>query len=186
MSRCNKLFRRVGLTITLFIVLAPAYLSALACPAGENPAQNNGATWVLHKAHSELAGDYDPRRDPEKDLAAASEEARRFNKNILVVVGGEWCSWCHTMDRFFHDHPNLEALRDNNYVFMKVNMSQENQNRAFLSRFPRIRGYPHIFVLADSGALIRSQTSNELEDGKSYNEELFKKFLEHFGPKTRQ
>jgi len=90
------------------------------------------------------------------------------------------------MDRFFHDHPNLEALRDKNYVFMKVNMSQENPNRVFLSRFPKIRGYPHIFVLADSGTLIRSQDTNELEDAKSYNEELFKKFLERFGPKTSQ
>jgi hypothetical protein len=65
-------------------------------------------------------------------------------------------------------------------------MSQENPNRAFLSRFPKIRGYPHIFVLADSGTLIRSQATNELEDGKSYNEAGFKKFLEYFALKTGQ
>lgn len=46
---------------------------------------------------------------------------------------------------------NLETMRDKNYVYMKMNMSQENRNRAFLSQFPRIPGYPHIFVLADTG-----------------------------------
>ena len=185
MSRCNSLFRFGRLLLTLLVALVPACSCVLAWPAAGNSGQK-GSTWVLHTPHNELAGDYDPRRDPEKDLAAASEEARRSNKNIFVVVGGEWCSWCHTMDRFFHEHPDLEALRDKNYVYMKVNMSQENPNRAFLSRFPRIRGYPHIFVLADSGTLIRSQATDELEDGKSYSEELFKKFLEHFGPKSRQ
>ena len=69
---------------------------------------------------------------------------------------------------------------------MKVNVSQENRNRAFLSRFPRIPGYPHILILADSGTLIRSQATGELEDGKSYSEPLFKKFFEHFAPKTEQ
>jgi len=69
---------------------------------------------------------------------------------------------------------------------MKVNMSQENPNRAFLSRFPKIHGYPHIFILTASGTLIRSQETGELEDGKSYSEELFKKFLEHFIAKANQ
>ena len=131
-----------------------------------------------------LADGYDPRRDPDKDLAAASEEAKRSNKNIFVVVGGEWCSWCHTMDRFFHEHADLAALRDNNYVTMKVSMSQENPNRAFLSRFPPIHGYPHIFILDAQGKLIHSQPTNGLEDGRSYNLGRFKAFLNHFAPKT--
>lgn len=131
-----------------------------------------------------LADGYDPRRDPEKDLAVATEEAKRSNKNIFVVVGGEWCSWCHTLDRFFQEHADLAALREKNYVTMKVNMSQENPNRAFLSRFPRIHGYPHIFILDPNGKLIHSQPTNELEDGRSYNVEGFRKFLERFAPRA--
>lgn len=131
-----------------------------------------------------LADGYDPRRDPDKDLAAASAEAKQLNKNIFVVVGGEWCSWCHTLDRFFREHADLAALRDKNYVTMKVSMSQENPNRAFLSRFPRIHGYPHIFILDAQGKLIQSQSTNELEDGRSYNANRFKAFLEKFAPKN--
>jgi thiol:disulfide interchange protein len=127
---------------------------------------------------------YDPARDPEKDLAAAAAEAKHSNRNIFVIVGGEWCSWCHIMDDFFHDHQDLASLRDRNYVLMKVSMSQENPNRAFLSRYPRIHGYPHIFILDADGKLIQSQATNELEDGRSYNAKRFEKFLEKFAPKS--
>jgi len=127
---------------------------------------------------------YEPRRNPEKDLASAATEAKNSNRNILVVVGGEWCTWCHIMDEFFRDHPDLKSLRDKNYVLMKLNMSRENENRAFLSRYPKIHGYPHIFILDADGKLIQSQATNELEDGKSYNAKRFKKFLGKYAPKT--
>jgi len=136
--------------------------------------------------HNATADGYDPRRDPDKDLAAASEEAKRTTKNIFVVVGGEWCSWCHALDHFFHEHPEVAALRDKHFVTMKVSMSQENPNRAFLSRFPRIHGYPHIFILDANGKLIQSQPTNELEDGRSYNVKRLKAFLEGFAPKSIQ
>jgi thiol:disulfide interchange protein len=133
--------------------------------------------------HNALADRYDPTRNPDKDLAAVSEDAKRSNKNIFVVVGGEWCSWCRTLERFFQEHPDLEALLDRNYVTMKVSMSQENPNSAFLSHFPYIRGYPHIFILDARGSLIHSQPSNVLEDGRSYSAKRFQEFLERFAPK---
>jgi thiol:disulfide interchange protein len=126
---------------------------------------------------------YDPKRDPEKDPAAALAEAKTSNRNIIVIVGGDWCSWCHIMDDFFHEHPDVMALRDKNYALMKLNMRQENPNRAFLSRFPRIHGYPHILILDADGKLVQSQPTNVLEDGRTYKVKRFKKFLEDFAPK---
>lgn len=180
MNPSNNWYKSSLLRILLFAALVYAYFCA--------PVSLDHKTFVQPTTASApdtaLADGYDPRRDPDKDLAAASEEAKQSNKNIFVVVGGEWCSWCHTLDRFFHEHADLMALRDNNYVMMKVSMSQENPNRAFLSRFPRIHGYPHIFILDASGKLIQSQPTNELEDGRSYNVERFRKFLERFAPRA--
>ena len=136
--------------------------------------------------HNPSADRYDPQRDPAKDLASASEEAKRSNKNIFVVVGGESCSWCHTLEYFFQEHSDLKALLDKNYVAMKVSMSQENPNRAFLSRFPYIHGYPHIFILDAQGNLIHSQPTDVLEDGRSYNAKRFQQFLERFAPKSSE
>lgn len=173
----SSLFR-----IPLFAALVYAYFCAPVSLEHKTFVQPTTAS----APNNALADGYDPRRDPDKDLAAASEEAKRSNKNIFIVVGGEWCSWCHTLDRFFQEHADLATLRDKNYVVMKVSMSQENPNRAFLSRFPRIHGYPHIFILDANGDLIHSQPTNELEDARSYNVSRFKAFLERFAPKNSQ
>ena len=45
--------------------------------------------------------------------------------------------WSVPYNWFFQDHPELEALREKNYV----------------ARFPKIHGYPHIFILAANGTL---------------------------------
>lgn len=180
MNPNNNSYRSSFVRIPLFAALVYAYFCApvsLERKALVQPITASAPQYVITEG-------YDPRRDPDKDLAAASEEAKRSNKNIFVVVGGEWCSWCHTLDRFFHEHADLATLRDKNYVLMKVSMSQENPNRAFLSRFPRIHGYPHIFILDANGKLIQSQPTNELEDGRSYNVERFKKLLERFAPRA--
>src|SRR6266850_6076581 len=101
--------------------------------------------------------EYDPSRNAAQDLAAAIKEAQRTGKNVLLEVGGEWCSWCHTLDKFFAAHPELVQLRDKNFVTLKVNYSDENQNEEVLSRYPTINGYPHIFFLDSKGKLLLSQ-----------------------------
>ena len=179
MNLNNNWSRGSGLRIPLFAALVYAYFCAPISLEHQAFVQ----TATTPAPQNTLADGYDPARDPDKDLALASEEAKRSSKNIFVVVGGEWCSWCHTLDRFFHEHPDLQGLRDENYVSMKVNMSQENPNRAFLSRFPYIHGYPHIFILDAGGKLIHSQPTNALEEGRSYNLKRFQEFLERFAPK---
>ncbi len=124
--------------------------------------------------------DYDPQRDAAGDVRAAVSEARRAGKNVLLEVGGRWCSWCRTMDRFFTAHTDLLALREKNYVMVKVNFSPENENKALLSKYPEIPGYPHLFVLNGAGKLIHSQDTSVLESGKSYDPARFRAFLERW------
>ena len=52
---------------------------------------------------------------------------------------------------------------------MKVNYSEENQNKEFLSQFPEVPGYPHWFVLDADGKLLHSQPTADLEAGDSYS-----------------
>lgn len=179
MNLSNNRLNGSGIRIPLCAALVYAYFCAPISLKQEASVQ----TATAPASQNALADGYDPLRDPGKDLAAATAEAKMSNRNIFVEVGGEWCSWCHTLDRFFHEHPDLEALRDQSYVIMKVNVSQENPNRAFLSRFPFIHGYPHIFILDAQGKLMRSQSTNVLEDGRSYNTRRVRELLERFAPK---
>ena len=79
---------------------------------------------------------YDPRRDPQRDLQAAIYEAKAGAKRIILEVGGEWCGWCHLLERFAHEDPEVRQLWSGAFVTVKVNMSEENRNERFLARVP--------------------------------------------------
>ena len=120
---------------------------------------------------------FDPKRDAAKDIQAAVAEAKRTKRRVILDVGGEWCSWCHTLDRYFVAHPDLAATRDQLYVWIKVHWSPEFPNEAVLSKYPKIPGYPHLFVLDQEGKLVQSQGTAELEDGSSYSLDKMQQFL---------
>ena len=120
---------------------------------------------------------FDPTRDAAKDLDAALVKARAENKRVLVEVGGEWCTWCHILDRFFAANPGLLAYREARFVWLKVNFSRANENQALLARWPKVAGYPHLFVLASDGTLEHSQDTGVLESGKSYDAAKVREFL---------
>jgi len=123
---------------------------------------------------------FDPKRDPAADLAAALDMAKAGGKRVIVDVGGEWCSWCHILDRFFAGNAELDALRRSRYVWLKVNWSRENENRAFLARWPKVAGYPHLLVLDADGKLVHSQDTGVLERGKGYDDAKMRAFLTRY------
>jgi len=126
---------------------------------------------------------YDPKRNAAQDLTEAISEASRTGKNVMVEVGGDWCSWCHTLDNFFAAHQDLIELRDKNFVTLKINFSQENENEKVLSQYPQINGYPHIFFLNPKGKLLQSQDTSVMENGSSYNLERVRDVLTKWAPK---
>jgi thioredoxin-related protein len=128
---------------------------------------------------------YDPKRDAARDIDDSVAEAKRTNRRILLEVGGEWCSWCHILDEYFDEHPDLTALRDKNFVTVKINFSEENPNKEVLSRYGPINGYPHIFVLDSDGKFLHSQGTGVLESGKSYNLEKMNNFLTEWAPRIK-
>lgn len=125
---------------------------------------------------------FDPTRNAAADLQAAIGKAGKENKRIILDVGGEWCGWCIHMDKFFAMNKSLSKLRDANYVWVKVNMSEENENKEFLAKYPAAAGYPHLYVLEKDGTLIQSQNTSDLEEGETYNLKVFTDFLKKYAP----
>lgn len=126
---------------------------------------------------------FDPLRDPAKDFESAKQKARETGQRIILDVGGEWCIWCRQMDDFFLRNPELLAFREKRFIWVKVNMSDENPNQAFLSQFPPIPAYPYLFVLDSEGKLLHSQRTGKLESGKGYSLSKFQVFLKSWAPK---
>ena len=136
----------------------------------------------LAAAASDLPTKFDPSRDALKDVATAVAQAKSDGKRVLVDVGGEWCSWCHVLDKFMDSDDAVRSARDAAFVLVKVNWSPENKNANLLSKWPKIKGYPHFFVLDATGKLIWSQDTGELEAGESYDRTKFLVFLSKLAP----
>jgi thioredoxin-related protein len=124
---------------------------------------------------------FDPARDAAKDIRDAVKEAQRSGRRLLLDVGGDWCVWCLRLDKFFEDNPDLAGELQRQFVVVKINFSKENKNDKVLSAYPRIPGYPHIFVLDAGGRLLHSQDTGELEEGKGYSKEKVRDFLGKWG-----
>lgn len=128
---------------------------------------------------------FDPTRNPATDLQAAIAKAQKGNKRIILDVGGEWCSWCRLMDNYLIKNAELGKLRDDNFVWLKINMSEENENKEFLSAYPLATGYPHLYVLESDGKFLHSQDTSELEQDKSYNLQKFTDFLKKWSSSNK-
>jgi thiol:disulfide interchange protein len=124
---------------------------------------------------------YDAGRDPFADGRAALQLARQTGRRVLIEVGGNWCSWCHVLDRFLDQHASLRSKLHENFVLLKVNVDEVNDNAEFLSAFPEALGCPHMYVTESDGSVIHSQDTAEfLQDGR-YSEKRFVDFLERWG-----
>ncbi len=144
--------------------------------------------FVSSMAVAAAAGPFDPSRNASNDLAAAEQQAASQHKNVLLDVGGNWCSWCILFDRFLHDNADLASLLEDHYVVVHVNMSRENPNTAFLASYPKIEGYPSLIVLSPQGKLLHTQDTDPLQNSENlqdgYSRKRVQAFLTKWSPRT--
>jgi thioredoxin-related protein len=120
---------------------------------------------------------YDAKRDPETDLKTTVVRATKEKKRILMIVGGNWCSWCRRLDRYFNEKPAITTALAKNYLIMKVNYDDDNSNLSFLQDYPDISDFPHFYILDAKGKVVHSQSGSKMERFGSYKESAMLEFL---------
>ena len=120
---------------------------------------------------------YDDKRDPFKDAQAAITLAQASGRNVLIEIGGTWCTWCHKMDAFLADNPEIYQQLHDNYVLLKVSVSDSNENEAFMKSLPPVQGYPHMYVSTNTGQMLLSKDTAELLHDLEYSPEYWSAFL---------
>lgn len=164
----------------LFLLLFS--IAFITTPAQEQkPADNKTSEFK----HSPERIAFDPARDAQKDINEAIASAKKSGKHILLDVGGEWCIWCHRLDKLFEDNKDLSEFEHENYIVVKINYSKENKNEKVLSQYPKVAGYPHLFVLDQNGKLLQSQNTGDLENGKGHDKQKVMDFLKKFAPQKK-
>ncbi|WP_448556741.1 thioredoxin family protein [Thalassotalea montiporae] len=129
---------------------------------------------------------YDDKRDPFKDAVAAINLAKASNRNVLIEIGGNWCTWCHKMDAFLEKNPDIYNKLHQEFVILKVNVSDSNENEAFMKGLPPVLGYPHMYVSTAAGKMVLSKDTAELQEDGKYSRENWLSFIEQWKPKTEQ
>ena len=140
---------------------------------------------TAHKKASEKPPIYDVDADFSAEVERALAQAKRENKRVLLMFGGNWCGWCHKLHELFEaDAPIRDALASG-YVLVMID---SHNGEAIATRFetPLDKGVPFLTVLdADGGVLVRQETGS-LEDGPRHDPAKVLAFLEQHktGEKT--
>ncbi|MCG8477211.1 MAG: thioredoxin family protein [Cytophagales bacterium] len=129
---------------------------------------------------------YDPHKNGIKQLSEAVTLAKAGKQHVLVMVGGNWCSWCLRFDKFVKFNHELDSIIEKDYELVHLNYSPENKNYEALEKlgFPQRFGFPVFVVLDGNGKRLHTQNSAYLESGRSYDKEKVKQFLLHWRPEA--
>jgi thiol:disulfide interchange protein len=125
---------------------------------------------------------YDPERNPFDDgrEALALALAKSTDRLVMIEVGGDWCRWCLVLDNFIQMIRAVHEKLHENFVLLKVNVSDANENAEFFAGMPRTNGYPHVFISRSDGGLIGSTYITRLVVKGNYDEQRFLAFLQHW------
>ena len=138
-----------------------------------------GATVAAAQPKKDIG--YDPRANTFEQLDAAVAKAATEDKLLLLISGGDWCSWCHYLAAFLERETALDAALHDVFVVQKVYVGDENMNNEFFAGLPKAAGAPHFWILSAKGEILASQDTLPLEDGdKSYDRAKFSAFIERW------
>lgn len=127
---------------------------------------------------------YNPQRDANKQIDSALNIANKEGKHVLLQIGGNWCSWCIMLHKFYASESQIDSAIKANYVVTYINYSKENKNPEVLKRleYPQRFGFPVLVILDADGRRLHTQNSAYLEEGKGYNKSKILEFLKHWSP----
>jgi len=137
----------------------------------------SSATQISNETLPSYSVIYDDKRNPFKDATAAIKLAKESNRNVLIEIGGTWCTWCHKMDDFLEQNPEIYQQLHSKFVLLKISVSDSNENEAFMKSLPPVLGYPHMFVSTNSGKMVLSKDTAELLQDGEYSTKNWTTFL---------
>ncbi|MBL4942554.1 MAG: thioredoxin family protein [Colwellia sp.] len=123
---------------------------------------------------------YDEQRNAFDDANAALKLADKTNRNVLMVIGGNWCAFCKKMEAFWQSDTEVAQALYNNYVILKINVSDKNENKEFMSSMPPIYGYPHIYIANARGKMLLSKDTAELQVNEQHDTQLWLAFIDRW------
>ncbi len=129
---------------------------------------------------------YNDKIDAREQITEAVKVAQKEGKNIILQIGGNWCSWCRKFYSFTTRNSEVDSVMKENFIILHINYSKENRNLQVMEQlqFPQRFGFPVFVILDQKGERIHTQNSAHLEEGDGYSKEKIVEFLQQWGPEA--
>lgn len=168
------------------VVRTAGSVAGAAVGAGADAAQlgveSAGAVaGAAHGHHDDDPRPFDETRDATADVDAALAAAQISGKNVLLVLGGNWCHDSRGLAAKFQKR-GLASTVSENYELVWVDVGHRDRNLHVPARFgvPEIYGTPTVLILSPQGELLNLDTAHDWRtaDSKPYRETLdyFRRF----------
>jgi thiol-disulfide isomerase/thioredoxin len=128
---------------------------------------------------------YDKKADAHEQVAKATSLAKRDNKRVLLMFGGDWCGWCHKLHELFATNAEIRKTLAYEYIPVMIELESPHapelleRAKAALSADERKLGvgYPFLAVLDSDGKFVTAQRTDPLEEGDHHDPKKVEEFL---------
>ncbi|MCB9898506.1 MAG: thioredoxin family protein [Planctomycetes bacterium] len=144
------------------------------------PAPSTAQDVATDASHAARAPIYDEAADANVLLADAVAKARKENKRVLVMWGGNWCGWCHLLDETLHTDPDCRREMLYEYELVHVDVGHGDKHADLAARLGadhKAHGYPYLTVVDADGRAVVHQETGSLEDGPKHDPQKVLAFL---------
>ena len=163
-------------------ILAMSAVIAIA----QEPAKTQGGK--PGSGPAKRASIYDKAADAQVQVAKAVERAKRGDKRVLLMFGGDWCGWCHKLHDLFKANREVAQILSNEYELVTIDLESPNAAplletcKQALSRDELHRGvgYPFLAVLDADGKVVVAQRTDVLEEGDHHDPKRVAAFLDRW------
>lgn len=148
----------------MFVALASlAMTGAIAASSAPRVSANS-----IDQLAQPLPLPYDEKADAHADLAAASRQARREHKRLLIDMGGNWCPDCRVLAGILA-LPDLKPFLEHHFVIVDVDIGRYDKNLDIADRYGAHydRGAPAVLVVdPGSNRLVNEGHTLALRDAR--------------------
>ena len=122
---------------------------------------------------------YDTNADARVQLTEAIARAKRQDKRVLLMFGGDWCGWCHKLHELFAANAEIRKLLSYEYELVMIadKAPHAQELMAECTKGQNHPGYPFLAVMDASGKLLVGQETGSLEEGDHHDPKKVKDFL---------
>jgi thiol-disulfide isomerase/thioredoxin len=125
---------------------------------------------------------YDEKANAREQIDAALKVAKRDNKRVILVFGGNWCGWCYKLHDVFTTHEVIAPLVSEEYVPVMVDVDTNRELFESFGKDNAQQGFPFLTVLDAQGKLLVNQNTGDLEEGPKHDPKKVEEFLRKWLP----